>query len=184
VLEVRATYKTKAKPAEAQPFALLLGKCDPTFPIQSGDRLEYDILIDADSPAQDIRLALGPPVNKKKANRGFRVDLNESGDDANPKPAAQPLKARQWTHCASGLANYGGRIMMSTWLIIDGNKPATTYHLYLDNVIVRHADGSATEFYTSGKPPEQKRYENPPAFTDVSVDVTDAGKVTAATDAK
>jgi hypothetical protein len=49
--------------------------------------------------------------------------------------------------------------------------------VYLDNVVVRHADGSATEFYASGKPSEQKRYDNPATFTNVSVEVTDAATV-------
>jgi len=100
-----------------------------------------------------------------------------------PQAADAAPKAGQWIHCASGLANYGGRLMQSTWLIIDPKKPAT-YHFYLDNILVRHADGSATEFYASGQPPEQKRYENPAAFTDVSVKVVDESKAISATSLK
>jgi hypothetical protein len=125
-----------------------------------------------------VRLALGPPLNRKKANRPMRVNHDE-GDDVNPNDIANSVTTRQWTHCASGLANYGGRIMQSTWLILQPSKAETPYRIYLDNVFVRRADGSAMPFYSGGKPPEQNRYENPATFAEISVEVADVSKISA-----
>lgn len=56
---------------------------------------------------------------------------------------------------------------------------AGTFTIYLDNVRIRHADGSTTPLWTSGKDTRAAKFEANELFKDLkirTVDVKDVGK--------
>jgi hypothetical protein len=174
VLEVRAVREEGAAP---QPLGLQLGQCE-RFAIGSGDRIEYDLLLAPDSASQGVRLAISPPLNRKKAARGAAIDE----DDDSPAAATGDERAGQkWTRRSLGLANFGGKMLNGAWLIVDAKQPAT-YHMYLDNVVVRRADGSVIPLYRDGKPPEQRNRQasSPAGYSQVAVEAIEVAKVSAA----
>jgi arylsulfatase A-like enzyme len=164
VLEVRAVREGKGA---AQSLGMVLGSCEQ-FPIRSGDRLEYDLLVAPDSTAEGVRISLTPPAAKKKrAAQGGAID-GEDGAGPSADAGDAPNAKRQWRRRGFGLANFGGKMQSSVWLIIDGKKPAK-YHLYLDNVVIRRADGSVIELYREGKPAQKNR--EAPGFSLEAVDL-------------
>jgi arylsulfatase A-like enzyme len=176
VLEVRAVRDKKEPGAPPQPLGILLGQCE-RFAIGSGDRLEYDLLVAPDSASQGVRISINPPVTKKKAQRSRAIDADEegAGGDDGAGAAAGGDAARRWSRRSFGLANYGGKMLNSVWLTVDARQPAK-YLLYLDNVIVRRADGSVVEVYRDGAPAEQRQNREAPGYSQVSVKVVDAAK--------
>jgi hypothetical protein len=169
-LEVRAVRDGKGGAGAAQPLGLLLGQCE-RFPIRSGDRIEYDVLVAGDSSSAGVSISIIPPLTRKKAARGGAIDAEQYGAAGAVSPEERAVK-RQWTRRTLGLANFGGKMLDSVWLNIDVAKPAS-YHLYVDNVVIRRADDSVVEIYREGKPHEQRRGLSP-AFSQVSIKVAQA----------
>jgi len=142
VLEVTARRDRQSH--GKQILGLNLGSRE-SFPIGSGDRLEFDLLIAHDSATEGLSMELKHPGRQKK--RG-RLQANLAAPQG------------QWSHHAVGLANRAGRMLDTVWLGVEG-KRAAEYRLYLDNVIVRRADGAIIDFYRDGKAPRQKQPEAP-----------------------
>ncbi|MEX0610823.1 MAG: sulfatase-like hydrolase/transferase [Pirellulales bacterium] len=151
VLEVIASRDRRS--TGKQILGLTLGSCE-RFSIGSGDRVEFDILFARDSATNGVSVELAHPARQKK--RG-RLKANFADGDGGTGATARQRK-NQWSHRAIGLANRGGRMLDSLWLGLEGNR-AAEFHLYLDNVIVRRADGTTIDFYRDGKAPQQKSRE-------------------------
>jgi arylsulfatase A-like enzyme len=144
VLEIIA--RQGGQSSRRQPIGLILGTCE-RFPIASGDRLEFDMLIARDSATMGVGVDLTHPARAKKR---ARLQANLAGG-----PGAGARQRRgQWSHNVIGLANRGGRMMDTVWLGLVAGRPAE-YRLYIDNLIVRRADGSAIEIYRDGNAPQQ-----------------------------
>jgi len=147
--------------------ALLAVEIGEAAPIQlnSGDRAEFDLMLPAGVATAGIRLDVGRPdaPNRRRIARGEVVD------DEAPAPGGNVERAPvgRWTHRTIGLANHGGRLAGSLWLVFEGNGPAE-YRLYLDNLRIRRADGSAVVLYRDGPPPV-RRLRPTPGDTEIAV---------------
>lgn len=154
VLEVRAR-RNQSK--QKQILGLQLGNCE-RFQVGSGDRLEFDIFFALGSAAGGLSMELRHPERQKKRGR-LQGNLADEDDGAAANVGtgvAGQQRHGQWSHRIIGLANRAGRIVDMLWLGVEGNR-AAEYHVYLDNVIIRRADGTVVAFYRNGKAPDQKQ---------------------------
>jgi len=170
VLEVRAE-RTAA--GERDPLYVLVTRSDVLT--QPGDRLEYDMLIATDS-----------------ARRGFFVDMtNKAGGAAPFGPAKAVDQYGIWQRPDKGFPQAEGRWAKRV-IGQAGRCPATLgafrvglvgscaarYRFYLDNVIVRRANGDIIELYRDG-PLKLRSVSKSKAYSDVSVRVMPLTRVDA-----
>ena len=73
-----------------------------------------------------------------------------------------------WEHRIIGLCSSAPGILPRHGLVFKGGKPGT-YKVYLDNLRLRHADGSTTPIWTNGKDTRFRKIEDSEMFTDVRV---------------
>lgn len=130
-----------------------------SVPIRKGDVLEYDVFLDAANPV---------------ARGGVDVET----DSPSPKPWLRDTDARDQNglkaHGNSNLKQalgqwYSRRIPLNAladqnsvcWLMNFEGDAAGNYTQFIDNVSVKHADGSSTPIYTDGEPTahELKQHE-------------------------
>jgi arylsulfatase A-like enzyme len=151
VLEVIA--RPDRRSTGKQILGLTLGSCE-RFSIGSGDRLEFDILFARDSATDGVSVELAHPARQKQRGRLKATFADDDGGTG----VAERQREGQWSHRAIGLANRAGRMLDSLWLGLEGNR-AAEFHLYLDNVVIRRADGTTIDFYRDGEVPHQKSRE-------------------------
>jgi len=165
VLEVSVTVAGKPKPKDALvvPFARWEGNVFAT------DYIEYDIAVAPGSPLKGFYYS---PF-KGNDSKGARLDFNrgEGFDQFGREQVSGPEPkggAGVWEHRIIGLSSYGPGIMPGHALVFKGAKPGT-YKVYLDNLRIRHADGSTTPIWTSGKDTKAKKIEETELFKDIKV---------------
>jgi hypothetical protein len=98
-------------------------------------------------------------------NRGEGFDQFGREQVSGPEPKGG---AGVWEHRVIGLSGYGPGIMPGHALVFKGAKPGT-YKVYLDNLRIRHADGSTTPIWTNGKDTRAKKVEDTELFMNVRV---------------
>lgn len=83
-----------------------------------------------------------------------------------------------WEHRIIGLSSYGPGILPGHAIVFKGAKPGT-YKLYLDNLRIRHADGSTTPIWMDNKDTKAKKIEDTELFKNIkvhAVKISEAGK--------
>ena len=73
-----------------------------------------------------------------------------------------------WEHRVIGLCSSAPGILPRHGLVFKGGKSGT-YKVYLDNLRIRHADGSTSPIWTSGKDTRFRKIEDSELFTNVRV---------------
>ncbi len=170
VLEVTLTVAGKPKPKDALvvPFARWDGNVFAT------DYIEYDILVAPDSPLKGFFYSPfkgnDSKGSKLEFNRGEGIDQFGREQVSGPEPKGG---AGVWEHRIIGLSSYGPGIMPGHAIVFKGTKPGT-YKICLDNLRVRHADGSTTPIWTSGKDTRVKKTEDSEFFKDLRVRTVNA----------
>lgn len=162
VLEVRAR---RDGGKGRQILGIALGVCEP-FQVGSGDRLEFDVLIAANSARDGLGIDFRHPERQKK--KGQLRGTVDGEDEAVGATGVSEQRNGEWTRRVIGLANRAGRMLDTLWFSIEGIKPAM-YHIFLDNVLIRRADGSVVEFYRDGTEPQQGRRATADGYSGVSV---------------
>ena len=175
VLEISVTVAGKPKPKDALvvPFARWGGNVFAT------DYIEYDVAVAPDSPLKGFYYS---PF-KGNDSKQLKIDFNmgEGIDQFGREQASSPEPtggAGVWEHRVIGLSSYGPGIMPGHAIVFKGAKPGT-YKVYLDNLRLRHADGSTTPIWTSGKDTRSKKIEGSELFKNVqvrAVSVSEVGK--------
>jgi arylsulfatase A-like enzyme len=165
VLEITVTVTTEAKPKDTLvvPFASFDGGQFAT------DYVEYDIAVAADS------LRRGFFYSPFKGNDSKAIALNfkrgEGIDQFNREQVAGPEvqgKPGTWEHRVIGLCSSAPGVLPRHGLVFKGGKPGT-YKVLLDNLHIRHADGSTTPIWTNGKDTRMKKIADTALFKDVQV---------------
>ena len=173
VLEITVTVAGKPKPKDALvvPFARWEGNVFAT------DYIEYDLAVAKGSPLKGFHYSPFKGNDSKGArlnfNRGEGFDQFGREQVSGPEPKGG---AGAWEHRIIGLASYGPGIMPGHALVFKGAKPGT-YKVYLDNLRIRHADGSTTPIWQSGKDTKAKKIEDTELFQKVSVRAVNAAEV-------
>ena len=165
VLEVTVTVTDQAKPKDTLivPFAGFQGHEFAT------DYVEYDVAVAPGS------LRHGFFYSPFKGNDNKAISLNfkrgEGFDQfgreqaSGPEPKGGP---GVWEHRIIGLCSSAPGILPRHSLVFKGGKPGT-YRIYLDNLRIRHADGSTSSIWKSGEDTKAKKIADTDAFKNISV---------------
>jgi arylsulfatase A-like enzyme len=173
VLEVTVTVTAQSKPKDR----LVVPMANPDVEQFATDFIEYDI---ASAPNSLRRGFYYSPFkgNESKAitldfKRGEGID--QFGRDQSTGPEIQGGPG-VWEHRVIGLCGSAPGKLPRQGLVFNGGKPGT-YKVYLDNLRVRHADGSTTPIWTNGKDTRFRKIEDSEAFTHVRVRAVPASEV-------
>ena len=133
------------------------------------DYIEYDVAVAPDSPLKGFYYS---PF-KGNDSKQLKIDFNmgEGIDQFGREQASSPEPkggAGVWEHRVIGLSSYGPGIMPGHAIVFKGAKPGT-YKVYLDNLRLRHADGSTAPIWTSGKDTRFRKIDDTELFTNVRV---------------
>jgi arylsulfatase A-like enzyme len=163
VLEISVTVTGKAKPKDSLvvPFARWEGNVFAT------DYVEYDLTVAAGSPTKGFYYS---PF-KGNDNRNISLDFKrgEGFDQFGREQVSGPEPkggAGMWEHRIIGLSSYGPGILPGHAIVFKGAKPGK-YKIYLDNLRIRHADGSTTPIWTAGKDTRYRPLDDSQSFSDV-----------------
>ena len=173
VLEVTVTVTAQAKPKDTLivPIASWEGQQFAT------DYVEYDLAIAPDS------LRRGFFYSPFKGNDSKPMSLNfkrgEGIDQFGREQATGPeIRGGPgvWEHRIIGLCSSAPGVLPRHGLAFKGGKPGT-YKVYLDNLRIRHADGSTSAIWTQGKDTRFRKIDDSELFTNVRVRAVPASEI-------
>ena len=81
-----------------------------------------------------------------------------------------------WEHRIIGLCSSSPGVLPHHGLAFKGGKPGT-YKVYLDNLRIRHADGSTSAIWTKGKDTRFRKIDDSEMFTNVRVRAVPASEI-------
>lgn len=173
VLEISVTVTDKAKPKDRLivPFAGWNGFQQAT------DWVEFDIAFAHDSL---LRGCFYSPVqgNPNKPyqvffRRGDGIDQFGREQAAGPEPGGG---AGVWEHRVIGLCSFAPGSLNQHALVFTGGK-AGTYTVYLDNLRIRHGDGTTTPLWTSGKDTRARKIADTDLFKNIRIRAVPANAI-------
>ena len=165
VLEVTVTVTDKAKPKDT----LVVSFADFVGHQFATDYLEYDVAIAADSLRQGFYYSPFKGNDKKALSlyfkRGEGFDQFGREQAAGPEPRSGP---GVWEHRVIGLSSSAPGILPHHGIVFKGGQPGT-FKVYLDNLRLRHADGTTTPIWKDSRDTHAKKIADTDAFNDISV---------------
>lgn len=173
VLEISVTVTDKAKPKDALvvPFARWEGNVFAT------DYIEYDLAVAPGSPLKGFYYSPFKGNDRKeirldfKRGEGFDQFGREQVSGPEPKGGAGV-----WEHRIIGLSSYGPGILPGHGIVFKGGKPGT-FKIYLDNLRLRHADGTTIPIWTTGQDTRYRPIADSEIFTSIRVRSVSADQV-------
>jgi hypothetical protein len=172
-VSVNVTGKPKTRDVLVVPFASWDGR------VYATDYIEYDIAVAPGSPLNGFYYSpFKGNVSKNISpyfNRGEGIDQFGREQVSGPEPRGG---AGMWEHRIIGLSSYGPGIMPGHAIVFRGARPGA-YKVHLDNLRIRHADGSTTPIWMSGKDTKSKKIADTEFFQDIevrTVSVSEVGK--------
>lgn len=174
VLEISVTVEKGVKPRDslAIPFARYGGR------VYATDAVEFDIAVAPGSPQKGFFYSPFKGNDSKDISPFFKrgEGLDQFGREQAGGPEPQG-GAGVWEHRVIGLASYGPGILPGHAMIFKGAKPGS-YKIHLDNLRIRHADGSTENIWSGSKDTKDKKMPDTELFKEVkvrAVNVTEAG---------
>jgi arylsulfatase A-like enzyme len=165
VLAVTVTVTDKAKPSDR--LAISVANWSGTQ--YATDWIEFDIGWSPGTPARHPWFSTLEGNNSKPFGplfkRGDGVD--QFGRDQTTGPGIADGRS-VWEHRIIGLSSTAPGPLGKHGVVFNGGKPGT-YTIYLDNLRVRHGDGSATPLWTSGKDTKTTRVTADEKFKELRV---------------
>ncbi len=165
VLEVTVTVTAQSKPKDklVVPIANADGEQFAT------DFIEYDLAIAPDSLRRGFYYSPFKGNDNKPLTLEFKrgEGIDQFGREQSTAPEIQGGPG-VWEHRVIGLGSSAPGKLSRQGLVFVGGKPGT-YKVYLDNLRVRHADGSTSPIWTSGKDTRFRKIEDSELFTNVRV---------------
>lgn len=167
VLEVTVTVTAQAKPNDRMivPIATVDQKQYAT------DYIEYDIAIAPDCLRRGFFYSPFKGNDSKPMTLEFKrgEGIDQFGREQVTAPEVQGGPG-VWEHRIIGLCSSAPGALPRQGLVFKGGKPGT-YKVYLDNLRLRHADGSTTTIWANGKDTRFRKIENSNLFTNIRVRV-------------
>ncbi len=166
VLEIALTVTDKAKPKDS--FVVPFGRYEGH--VYATDYIEYDLAVAKGSPTKGFYYSpFKGNYNNKQVKldfkRGEGIDQFGREQVAGPEPKGG---AGVWEHRVIGLSSYGPGIIPGHAIVFKGAKSGR-WTLYLDNLRIRHADGSTTSVWANGKDSARVKIQDSELFTNVRV---------------
>ena len=173
VLEVTVTVTAQAKPNDRLivPVASFDGSQFAT------DYIEYDIAIASDSLRRGFYYSLLKGNDSKAITINFKrgEGIDQFGREQSTAPEVQGSPG-VWEHRIIGLCSSAPGSLPRHGVVFKGGKPGT-YKVYLDNLRMRHADGTTTPIWANGKDTRFKKIADGELFTNVTVRAVAASEV-------
>lgn len=173
VLEVTVTVTGKSKPSDRLivPFAGFEGRQVAT------DYIEYDIAIATDSLRRGFYYSPIKGNDNKAITINFKrgEGIDQFGREQASAPEIQDGPGG-WEHRVIGLSSSAPGALPRHGLVFKGGKPGS-YHVYLDNLRIRHADGSTTPIWSHGKDIRFRKIDDSERFTRIRVSAVPATQV-------
>ncbi len=165
VLEVAVTVTDQSKPSDRLiiPIASWGGNQSAT------DWLEFDIAFSSDVQKRHPFYSPIRGNDDKPASLFFKKGLGI--DQYNREQANGPGQldaANRWEHRIVGLCSNAPGPLGKHGLVFSGGTPGT-YTVYLDNLRLRHADGTTTPLWRNGKDTRFKNSRETAAFSKIEV---------------
>ena len=175
MLAVTVTISDNAKPKDR--LAISLANWDGTQ--FATDWIEYDIAFSPNTPKRHPYFSTLKGNDKKSYDVLFKqgTGVDQFGRDQSTGPGIADGKS-VWEHRIVGLTSTAPGPLGKHGVVFNGGK-AGTFTIYLDNVRIRHADGSTSPIWSSGKDTHAGKVEANTLFKDLKVrtiNVADAGK--------
>ena len=165
ILEVTVTVTPEAKPKDQLivPFASFDGKQFAT------DYVEYDIAVAPESPRRGVYYSPFKGNDSKSMALMFKrgEGIDQFGRDQSQSPETQGGPG-EWEHRVVGLASSAPGSLPRHGLVFRGGKPGT-YKVYLDNLRLRHQDGTTAPVWSGGKDTRTQKIADTDLFRDISV---------------
>lgn len=173
VLAVTVTITDKAKPKDR--LAINVANWDGTQ--FATDWVEFDIAFAAQKSARY------PYFSTLEGNPGkgfsplFKIGtaVDQFGRDQVTGPGIADA-ANAWEHRIVGLASTAPGPLGKHGVVFIGGKPGT-FTVYLDNLRIRHLDGSTTTLWASGKDTRVQKIADNELFQDIQVRAVNAAEV-------
>ncbi len=173
VLEVSVTVTAQAKPKDilVVPIASLDGGQVAT------DYVAYDVACAAGVLTRGFFYAPFKGNDAKSITVLFKrgEGIDQFGRDQSSGPEVQG-GAGVWEHRVIGLCSSAPGSLPRHGVVFRGGKSGT-YKIYLDNLRIRHADGSTTPVWSNGKDTRFRKIEDSELFTNVTVRTVPAADV-------
>jgi hypothetical protein len=173
VLEVTVTVTAQSKPADR----LIVPIASWNGSQQATDWIEFDL---ASAPGSLPRGFFYSPFrgNDNRATqlffkRGDGIDQFGREQATGPEVRGGP---GVWEHRVVGLSSTAPGPLGQHALVFSGGKPGT-YKVYLDNLRLRHADGSKTSLWMDHTQTRTRNIEETSAFKDIRVRTVSLGEV-------
>jgi arylsulfatase A-like enzyme len=175
VLAVTVTTTDKAMPKDR--LAISLANWNGTH--YATDWIEYDIAFSPGTPKRHPYYSTLEGNNSKPFGPLFKpgTAVDHRGRDQVTGPGIADGKS-VWEHRIIGLAGSAPGPLGKHGVVFTGGNPGT-YTVYLDNLRLRHADGSTTVLWASGKDTRKAAIKENEFFRDITirtVNVAEAGK--------
>ena len=165
VMEVSVTVTAKAKPNDRLivPFATFQENIFAT------DSIEYDIATAPDSLQRGFYYSPLKGNDEKTITIYFKrgEGIDQFGREQANGPEVQGGPG-VWEHRVIGLCSSAPGIVPRHGIVFKGGKPGT-FKIYLDNLRIRHADGSSTPIWTNTKDTRFKKIVDSEMFANVAV---------------
>lgn len=167
VLEIRFTVTEKAKPKDRCVVAF----ANTTLRQFATDSIEFDLATSPDTPHRGNWYYSPFKGNEEKATLQFKKGegIDQFGREQSAAPGPRG-GAGTWEHRGVGLCGQAPGPLARQGFILRGGHPGT-YTIYLDNLRVRHADGTTSPIWTNGKDTRARKMADTESFRDVSVRV-------------
>lgn len=170
VLAVTVTISDEAKPKDR--LALSLANWSGTQ--YATDWLEYDIAFSPNTPKRHPYFSTLQGNNSKPFGPLFKAGtaVDQYGRDQITGPGLAQAK-NGWEHRIIGLAGSAPGPLAKHGVVFTGGQGGT-YTIYLDNLRLRHVDGSTSPIWSSGKDTRQGAFKANAFFKDIKVITVDA----------
>jgi arylsulfatase A-like enzyme len=173
VLAVTVTVTDKAKPGDR--LAVTVANWNGFQ--YATDWIEYDIAFSPNTPERHPWFSTLQGNNSKPFGPLFKKGdgVDQFGRDQSTGPGIADGQS-VWEHRIVGLASTAPGPLGKHGVVFTGGTPGT-YTIYLDNVRIRHADGSASPLWTSGQDTRAGNFTANESFKDLKIRTVDASEV-------
>jgi uncharacterized protein (TIGR03067 family) len=178
ILAVTVTISDDAKPRHR--LAISLANWNGTQ--FATDWIEYDIAFSPNTPKRHPFFSTLEGNNSKPFGPLFKsgTGVDQFGRDQITGPGIADGKST-WEHRVVGLASTAPGPLGKHGVVFSGGTGGT-FTVYLDNLRIRHADGSTTPLWTNGKDTRAGKFKENEFFSDLKIRTINAAEVGQAVD--
>ena len=165
VLEIRFTVTGKAGPKDT----LVVPVAGSALTQFATDHLEFDLATSPDTPRRGSWFYSPFKGSDMAATLLFKKGegIDQFGRDQSAAPELRGGPGT-WEHRVIGLCSHAPGPLARHAIVLRGGRPGT-YTVYLDNLRLRHADGTTSPIWTDGSHTRSKRIPDTGPFQNVSV---------------